>query len=70
MLKYKLNIGTEQLFVNLLVPIGFLSLFPVAPTLEHRASVKRSVSLQFLNPKTVGMTPYTGDQSEANPNLI
>jgi hypothetical protein len=27
-----------------------LSLFPVAPTLEHRASVKRFVSLQFLNP--------------------
>jgi hypothetical protein len=26
-----------------------LSLFPVAPTLEHRASVKRFVSLQFLN---------------------
>jgi hypothetical protein len=30
-----------------------LSLFPVAPTLEHRASVKRFVSHQFLNPKTV-----------------
>jgi hypothetical protein len=24
-------------------------LIPVAPTLEHRASVKRFVSLQFLN---------------------
>jgi hypothetical protein len=30
-----------------------LSLFPVAPTLEHRESVKRFVSLQFLNPKTI-----------------
>jgi hypothetical protein len=26
-----------------------LSAFRVAPTLEHRASVKRFVSLQFLN---------------------
>jgi hypothetical protein len=34
-----------------------LSLSPVAPTLEHRASVKRFVSLQFLNPKTDGRTP-------------
>jgi hypothetical protein len=42
-----------------------LSLFPLAPTLEHRASVKRFVSLQFLNPKTVGRTPWTGDQSVA-----
>jgi hypothetical protein len=39
-----------------------LSLFPVAPTLEHRTSVKRLVSLQYLNPKTVGKTPWTGDQ--------
>jgi hypothetical protein len=37
-----------------------LSVSPVAPTLEHRASVKRFVSLQFLNPKTVGRTPWTG----------
>jgi hypothetical protein len=28
----------------------FLSLFPVAPNLDHSASVKRFVSLQFLNP--------------------
>jgi hypothetical protein len=34
-----------------------LALFPVAPTLENRASVKRFVSLLFLNPKTVGRTP-------------
>jgi hypothetical protein len=37
-----------------------LSLFLVAPTLEHRASVKRFVSFQFLNHKTVGRTPWMG----------
>jgi hypothetical protein len=37
-----------------------LSLFPVAPTLEHRAYVKRFVSLQCLNPKTIGWAPWTG----------
>jgi hypothetical protein len=47
-----------------------LSLFPVASTLEHRASVKRFVSLQFLNPKTVGRTPWTGDQPIAKPLSI
>jgi hypothetical protein len=36
-----------------------LSLFPVAPTLEHRASVELFVSLHFLNPKTVGRIPWT-----------
>jgi hypothetical protein len=46
-----------------------LSLFPVAPTLEHSASVKLFVSLQFLNPKTVGRTPWTGDQAVARPLL-
>jgi hypothetical protein len=46
---------------------SLLSLFPVAPTLEHRESVKRFVSLQFLNPKTVGRTPWTGDQPVARP---
>jgi hypothetical protein len=40
---------------------------PVAPTLEHWASVKRFVSLQFLNPKRVGRTPWTGDQPVARP---
>jgi hypothetical protein len=44
-----------------------LSLFPVAPTLEHRASVKRFVSLQFLNPKIVDRTPWTGDQPVTRP---
>jgi hypothetical protein len=42
-------------------------LFPVAPTLEHKASVKRFVSLQFLNPKTVGRTSWMGDQPVARP---
>jgi hypothetical protein len=45
----------------------FLSLFPVAPTLEHRASMKRFVSLQFLNLKTVSRTPWMGDQPVARP---
>jgi hypothetical protein len=44
-----------------------LSLFPVAPTLEHKASVKRFVSLQFHNPKRVGRTPWTGDQPVERP---
>jgi hypothetical protein len=44
----------------------FLSL-PVAPTLEHRASVKRLVSLHFLNTKTVGRTSWTGDPPIARP---
>jgi hypothetical protein len=48
--------------------LGFShSLFPISSTLEHRASVKRFASLQFLNPKTVGRTPWTGDQPVAGP---
>jgi hypothetical protein len=43
------------------------TLFPGAPTLKHRASVKRFVSLQFLNPKTVGRTLWTGDQPVRRP---
>jgi hypothetical protein len=39
--------------------------FPLAPILEHRACVKRFVSLQFLVPKIVGRAPSTGDQSVA-----
>jgi hypothetical protein len=46
-----------------------LSLFPVAPTMEHRASVKRFVSLQFLNPRTVSRSPWMGDQPVARPLL-
>jgi hypothetical protein len=40
--------------------------FPVAPTLEHRASVRSFVTLQFLNPSTVvgilgrGISPSQG----------
>jgi hypothetical protein len=41
------------------------SFFPVAPTLEQRASVKHFVSLQFFNSKTVGRTPWMGDQPVA-----
>jgi hypothetical protein len=44
-----------------------LSLSPVASTLEHSSSMKRFISLQFLNPKTVGKTPWTGDQPVARP---
>jgi hypothetical protein len=33
---------------------------PVAPSLEHRASMKRFVSPQFLNPKTVCRASCTG----------
>jgi hypothetical protein len=43
------------------------SQFPVALTLKHKESVKRFVLLQFLNPKTVGRTPWTGDQPVAKP---
>jgi hypothetical protein len=46
--------------------LGF-SLFLVVPTLGHRATVKRIVSLQFLNPKIFGWTPWTGDQPIARP---
>jgi hypothetical protein len=41
----------------------FSLFFPVAPTLERRASVK----LQFLNPKTIGRTHLTEDQPVARP---
>jgi hypothetical protein len=40
---------------------------PVAPTLERTASVKRFVSLQLLNPRTVGKTPWTGDEPVSRP---
>jgi hypothetical protein len=39
------------------------SLSPVVPTLEHRTAVKRFMSLQCLNPKTVGRSPWTGISS-------
>jgi hypothetical protein len=37
-----------------------LSLSSCCSHLEHRASMKRFVSVQFLNPKTVGRSPWTG----------
>jgi hypothetical protein len=43
------------------------SLFPVASTLEHRAFVKCFIPLHFLNPKTVGRTPCTGEEHIATP---
>jgi hypothetical protein len=54
---HSINIMVDILSLSLSLS---LSLFPVAPTFEHRASVKCFVSLQFLNPKTVGWTPWTG----------
>jgi hypothetical protein len=44
-----------------------LTLFIVASTLEQWTSVKRFVSLQFLNPNTDGTTPWTGDEPVARP---
>jgi hypothetical protein len=64
--KIHVEIGGNNFNKTLLLS---LSLFPVAPTLEHRLSVKRFVSLQFLNPKTVGRTPWKGDQPVARLNI-
>jgi hypothetical protein len=50
---------------NMYFDYDTISLSPAAPTLEHRASMKRFVSLQFLNPRTVGRTSWTGDQPVA-----
>jgi hypothetical protein len=46
---------------------GWLVVYSCSFHLEHRPSVKRFVSLQFLNRKTVGTTPWTGDQLVARP---
>jgi hypothetical protein len=51
-----------------LIQLVTFSLSPVAPILEHRASVNRFVSLQFLNLKTVGRTPRTRDDPVAKPS--
>jgi hypothetical protein len=45
----------------------YLSIYSCCSHLEHRASAKRFVSPQFLNHKTVGMNPWTGDQPDARP---
>jgi hypothetical protein len=52
---------------NLLIVPNVVPFFPVAPALEHRASVKRFVSFQFLIPKPVSRTSWTGDQPIARP---
>jgi hypothetical protein len=44
-----------------------ISLFPLAPNLELRTTVKRFVSLRFLNRKTVSRTPWMGDQPISRP---
>jgi hypothetical protein len=44
-----------------------LSLSSCCSHLEHRSSVKRFVSLQFLNPKRAGVTLWTWDQPVARP---
>jgi hypothetical protein len=50
------------LFLEAYYSRGFISLFRVAPTLEHRAFVKRFVSLQILNP-TKELTCLIGRRS-------
>jgi hypothetical protein len=54
--------STSDTFGSSVEHFNKFSLFPVAPTLEHRASVKLFVSLQFFNLKTVGRAPWMGDQ--------
>jgi hypothetical protein len=48
-------------------PSKIISIYPCCSHLERRVSVKRFVSLNFLNLKTVGMSPWTGDQPVARP---
>jgi hypothetical protein len=55
----------EFLFSILGTSIRLIRRFSLS--LEHRTSVKRFVSLQFLNPKKIGRTPLTGDQPAARP---
>jgi hypothetical protein len=45
----------------------YIYISPIVTTLDHRSSLKCIVSLQFLNPKKVGRTPWLGDQSVARP---
>jgi hypothetical protein len=52
--------------VSLLVLVLVLVLFMLLH-LEHRASVKSFVSLQFLNLRHFGRTPWTGNQPVARP---
>jgi hypothetical protein len=65
-----MNSYSEYLYSNSFRSVSYipkLFLFPVAPTLVYRAFVKRFVSLQFLNPKTVYRTLWTGNQPIARP---
>jgi hypothetical protein len=47
------------------LPTNQISLPPSC--FDHWASVKRFVSLQFLNLNAVGRTPWTGDQTDSRP---
>jgi hypothetical protein len=64
---HEFHYGTVKSYsvLSLSLRLSLFSPFPVVPTLELRASVKPFVSLQFLNPKTIGRTPWTGDQHVA-----
>jgi hypothetical protein len=53
--------GTETDHTLLSLSRACFLFLPVAPNLEQRASVKRFVSLQFLNPRS----PWTGDPPNA-----
>jgi hypothetical protein len=44
------------------VPVSIHSFIFLLLPLEHGASLKRFLSLQFLNLQRVGRTPWTGDQ--------
>jgi hypothetical protein len=66
--KYAIQMGSRAtLYIPPLSLSLSLSLSPVAPTSKHRTSVKQFVPLQFLNPKTVGKIPWTGDQPVTRP---
>jgi hypothetical protein len=71
-LLYEIMYTVNRTVEDRLSKLGFTHTlsFPVAPNLEHRASVKRFVSLRFLNPKTVGRTPWIWDQPVARPQPI
>jgi hypothetical protein len=47
--------------------ISLSSSLLLPPILEHRVSVKRFVSLEFLNPKAIGRTHLMGDQPVVRP---
>jgi hypothetical protein len=50
-----------------MIRLSIFFLYSCCSHSEHRASLKRFISLQFLNPETVGRTPWTGDLSHAMP---